>query len=93
MKGKDNMAAVNVSYCRLLSMSVTAEMKSNAGFNWCKVPNNDEHKDTAQARVTRDHSDGLKILSYLQKRDPLKKALSTWLPVKLQMNLLCASGF
>ena len=28
----------------------------------------DQHKDTAQAQITRDHPDSLKILQYLQKR-------------------------
>ena len=39
-------------------------------FNGTKHQTSDQHKDTAQARITRDHSDDLKILQYLQERDP-----------------------
>ena len=37
------------------------------GFTGTKYQTSDQHKDTAQAQITRDHSDGLKILQYLQK--------------------------
>ena len=39
-------------------------------FTGTKYQTSDQHKDTAQKRITRDHSDGLKILQYLQERDP-----------------------
>ena len=39
-------------------------------FTGTKYQTSDQHKDTAQARITRDHSDDLKILQYLQERDP-----------------------
>ena len=39
-------------------------------FTGTKYQTSDQHKDTVQARITRDHSDGLKILQYLQERDP-----------------------
>ena len=39
-------------------------------FNGTKHQTSDQHKDTAQARITRDHSDGFKILQYLQEIDP-----------------------
>ena len=35
-----------------------------------KYQTSDQHKDTAQAWITRDHPDGLKILQYLQERHP-----------------------
>ena len=37
-------------------------------FIGTKYQTSDQHKDTAQAQITRDHPDSLKILQYLQKR-------------------------
>ena len=58
-------------------------------FTGTKYQTRDQHKNTAQARITRDHLDGLKILQYLLERDPFtsEEISSTQLPVKLQMNL------
>ena len=39
-------------------------------FTGIKYQTRDQHKNTAQARITRDHLDGLKILQYLLERDP-----------------------
>ena len=39
-------------------------------FTGTKYQTRDQHKNTAQARITRDHLDGLKILQYLLERDP-----------------------
>ena len=56
----------------LLSMPVTAEVnRAMQDLTGTKYQTSDQHKDTAQAQITRDHSDGLKILQYLQERDPL----------------------
>ena len=53
-----------------LSMSFMAEVnRTMQDFTGTKYQTSDQHKDTAQAQITRDHSDGLKILQYLQKRD------------------------
>ena len=74
----------------LLSKPVTAEVnKAMQDFTGTKYQTRDQHKDTAQARITRDHLDGLKILQYLLERDPFtsEEISSTQLPVKLQMNL------
>ena len=55
----------------LLSMPVTAEVnRAMQDFTGTKYQTSDQHKDTAQERIARDHSDGLKILQYLQERDP-----------------------
>ena len=55
----------------LLSMPVTAEVKrAMQDFNGTKYQTSHHHKDTAKARITRDHSDGLKVLQYLQEIDP-----------------------
>ena len=39
-------------------------------FTGKKYQTSDQHKDTAQEQIVRDHSDGLKILQYIQERDP-----------------------
>ena len=53
-----------------LSMPFMAEVnRTMQDFTGTKYQTSDQHKDTAQAQITRDHSDGLKILQYLQKRD------------------------
>ena len=50
----------------LLSMPVTAEVyRAIQDFAGTKYQTSDQHKDTTQARITRDNSDGLKILQYL----------------------------
>ena len=55
----------------LLSMPVTAEVKrAMQDFTGTKYQTSHHHKDTAQARITRDHSNGLKVLQYLQEIDP-----------------------
>ena len=52
-------------------MPVTAEVnRAIQDFTGTKYQTSDQHKDNVQARITRDHSDGLKILQYLQERDP-----------------------
>ena len=52
-------------------MPVTAEVnRAMQDFTGTKYQTSDQHKDTTQAHITRDHSDGLKILQYLQERDP-----------------------
>ena len=52
-------------------ISVTEEVnRAMQDFTGTKYQKSDQHKDTAQARTTRDHSDGFKILQYLQKRNP-----------------------
>ena len=54
----------------LLSMPVTTEVnRAMQDFTGIKYQTSDQSKNTAQARITRDHSDGLKILQYLQERD------------------------
>ena len=55
----------------LLSMPVTAEMnRAMQDFTGIKYQTSDQHKDTAHARIARDHSDGMKILHYLHEREP-----------------------
>ena len=55
----------------LLSKPVTAEVnRTMQDFTGTKYLTRDQHKDTAQAQITRDHLDGLKILQYLLERDP-----------------------
>ena len=55
----------------LLSMLVTTEVnRAMQDFTGTKYQTSDQHKDTAQAWITRDHSYGLKILQYLQEKDP-----------------------
>ena len=55
----------------LLSMPVMAQVnRAMQDFTGTKYQASDQYKGTAQARITRDHSDGLKILWYLQERDP-----------------------
>ena len=55
----------------LLSMLVTAELNRAMQYlTGTKYQKSDQQKDTAEARITRYHSDGLKILQYLQERDP-----------------------
>ena len=39
-------------------------------FAGTKYQTSDQHKDTAQGQITRDHADGLKILQYLEETDP-----------------------
>ena len=54
-----------------LSMPITAEVnRAMQDLTETKYQTSDQHKDTVQARITRDYSDGLKILQYLQERDP-----------------------
>ena len=54
-----------------LLMLVTAEVnRAMQYFTGTKYQTSDQHNNTAQARIIRDHSDGLKILQYLQERDP-----------------------
>ena len=46
-----------------LSMPVTAEVnRAMQDFTGTKYQTSDQDKDTAQVRITRDHSDGFKIL-------------------------------
>ena len=55
----------------LLPMPLTAEVnRTSQDFTGTKYQTSDQHKDTTQALIARDHSDGLNILQYLQKRDP-----------------------
>ena len=64
----------------LLSIPVTAQVnRSMQDFTGTKYQTSDQHKDTAQAWITRDHSGALKILQYLQKDTHLQswKILST----------------
>ena len=53
-------------------MPVMAEVNraTQQDFTGTKYQTSDQHKDTAQARITRDHSDGFKILQDLQEIDP-----------------------
>ena len=39
-------------------------------FAGTKYQTSDQHKDTAQGQITRDHADSLKILQYLEETDP-----------------------
>ena len=51
-------------------MPITAEVnRAMQDLTETKYQTSDQHKDTVQARITRDYLDGLKILQYLQKRD------------------------
>ena len=52
-------------------MPVTAEVnRAMQDFTGTKYQTSDQDKDTAQVRITRDHSDGFKILQYLQEIGP-----------------------
>ena len=53
----------------LLSMPLTSEINGELQeFTGTKYETSDQHKEAS--RITRDHSDGFKLLSFLLERDP-----------------------
>ena len=54
---------------RILSFPVTAEINGGMHeFTGTKYETSDQHKEASESRITRDHSNGFKLLSFLLER-------------------------